>query len=150
MIAFKNLEEILETTIKWEQALKDFYDVAEIALKDRESKRVVTLLKEKLLENLSVLQNIDISKFGRTEWIRYASDYRKDELIPLELSRGSPPRKLLEKILEYEEKLKSFYQTISVKLIARDQKELFESLATYKEEQMLAVRRLLEDYDLVT
>jgi hypothetical protein len=147
MIAFKDLGEILEITIGWEKKLKDFYDVAEYAMASEESKEVIRLLREKLLEKLEILDNIDVAGFGRTEWVRYASDYRDDELIPIgKIRRGAAPYEIFAHLLDYEEKLKGIYAGIARNLISRSQKELFESLARFKEEQIEEVRHLMESH----
>ena len=39
MIAFKSLSEILKTMLRWENKLKDFFDVAEYALHNENSKK---------------------------------------------------------------------------------------------------------------
>ncbi len=149
MIAFKNLKDILNITIKWEQKLKDFYDVAEFALRNKESKKAVGLLKENLLRRLDVLKNINLDDFGKTGWIRYASDYREDELIPIhKISRDSNPKEIFLQILDYETKLKSFYSTIYSKLVAAKQKELFESLVNFKDEQIHEINNFMDTYVL--
>ena len=101
MISFKDLKEILSITIKWEGKLKDFYDVAEFALSNNESKKVISGLRNNLLKNLDVLKNIDFKNYGKTQWVRYASDYRDDELIPIrKVTRDSTPEEIFNQILE--------------------------------------------------
>jgi hypothetical protein len=147
MIAFKDLSEILKITIGWENKLKDFYDVAEFAMKNEESKKVIRLLREQLVEKLEILSGINVAGFGKTEWVRYASDYRDEDLIPVgTIGRQSTPREIYAHLLDYEAKLKGIYAGIAANLISRSQKELFESLAQFKEEQSDEVRRLMESY----
>ena len=113
MISFKDLKDILNLTINWEVKLKDFYDVAEFALSNEESKKVISGLRSNLTKNLDVLKNIDLKNYGKTEWVRYASDYRDDELIPIKkVSRDSAPEEIFSQILEYQTKLKDFYLMI--------------------------------------
>jgi hypothetical protein len=136
MIAFKDLKEILEITIRWENKLKDFYDVAEFAMKS-----------ERLVEKLGILSGVDLAGFGKTEWVRYAPAYREEELIPVgEMHRNATPQEIFTHLLDYEDKLKKTYAGIAANLISRSQKELFESLVQFKEEQSEEVRRLMESY----
>lgn len=147
MISFKDLKDILSITIKWEGKLKDFYDVAEFALSNEESKKAVSGLRSNLLKNLDVLKNIDLKNYGKTEWVRYASDYKDDELIPIrKVSRDSTPEEIFSQILEYQAKLKEFYSMIVSKLISVKQKELFESLAAFKDEQIFETKRFMESF----
>ena len=151
MLAFKNLQEIMELTIKWEMKLKDFYDVAEFALRSVESKRVIVLLRDNLLSRLDILKNINMKEFGKTEWIQYAPDFKDDELIPAKtLSRDADPKEIFQRILEYETKLKEFYKTISTKLVVAKQKELFESLALFKEEQVFEINKFMDSHSFDT
>lgn len=148
MISFKNLEDILNITIKWEIKLKDFYDVAEFALQNKESKKVVAVLRENLLKNLEVLKNINISSFGKMGWIRYAPDYKDEDLIPIQkISRESTPDEIFTQILEFEIKLKNFYSTILNKLVTIKQKELFESLAAFKDEQIFEINKFMDRFN---
>jgi hypothetical protein len=147
VISFKDLKDILIITIKWESKLKDFYDVAEFALSNEESKKVVSGLRSNLLKNLDVLNSIDLKNYGKTEWVRYASDYKDDELIPIKkVSRDSTPGEIFSQILEYQTKLKNFYSMIVSKLISVKQKELFESLAAFKDEQIFETKRFMERF----
>ena len=147
MIAFKNLKEILQLTVKWETKLKDFYDVAEFALRNKESKRVVVLLRENLLNRLDVLKRVDLDDYGKTEWIRYAPDYKDSELIPVQtISRDADPLVIFTQILEYEQKLREFYKTIHDKLVVAKQKDLFESLVKFKDEQIFEINSFMTNF----
>ena len=81
MIAFKELKDILKTSVVWEQKLKDFYDVAEFAMKNEESKKIISLLRGNLEEKLEILEKINPEKFGQTEWVQFAPDYKVEDLI---------------------------------------------------------------------
>jgi len=147
LIAFKNLKEILEITIRWEKSLKDFYDVAEFALRNNESKEVIALLRSNLIIRLEILKNINLDDYGKTGWVRYAPDYRDDTLIPIKsISRDAGPQEIFTQILEYEKKLKNFYQTISGKLVAIKQRELFDSLVQFKDEQIYEINKFMDSY----
>ena len=143
MIAFKNLSEILKTMLGWETKLKDFYDVAEYALQNEESKKTVQTLRERHGNKLEILKGVDLSSHGETEWVRYAPSYKESELIPVgKIRRDSEPEEIFEHLLDYETKLKSIYSSIANNLISRTQKELFESLVQFKEEQIDEIRHL--------
>ncbi len=144
MIAFKNLKDILDITIKWENKLKDFYDVSELALRNIESKEVVTTLRQNHVKNLEILKNINVSNYGKTEWVRYAPDYKEEELIPIrKITRDSNPEQIFTQILEYEIKLREFYSSILNNLVTRKQKELFDSLVKFKDEQIFGIKKLM-------
>ncbi len=145
MIAFKDLSEVLKITLAWEHKLRDFYDVAEIALSKDESKATVALLRERLLGKLEVLEQVDISKFGRTEWIRYAPDVKGADLIPVgRIRRDTSPAEIFAHLLDYESKLRTVYAGVADNLISRTQKELFQSLVLFKEEQIQEIQRLMD------
>ena len=136
MIAYKNLQEVLQRTVDWERKLNDLYDVAQIGVKNEESKKLVLFLKERQNANLEVLEGIDVKEYGPDEWIQFAGDYREKELIPnLEIHRDSTPDEIFGAILEYEEKLEKFYRMISEHVTSDSQRDLFESLKTFKEGQ---------------
>jgi hypothetical protein len=143
MIAFKSLSEILKTMLGWENKLKDFYDVAEYALQNEKSKKAVQTLRERHENKLEILQRVDPASHGKTEWVRYAPSYKEEELIPIgKIHRDAEPEEIFEHLLDYEEKLKNVYASIATSLITRSQKELFESLVLFKEEQIEEIRHL--------
>ena len=143
MIAFKSLNEILQTMIGWENKLKDFYDVAEYALRSEESKKTVRTLRERHKNKLEILRDVDPASYGKTEWIRYAPSYKEQDLIPIgKIHRDAEPQQIFEHLLDYEGKLQNIYSSIATNLISRNQKELFESLVLFKEEQIEEIRHL--------
>ncbi len=147
MIAFKNLKDILRITLDWERSLKDFYDVAEFALRNEDAKKAVRMLREELLEKLEILKGIKVESFGKSAWIRFALDYKIEDLIPKDkIRRGAEAREIFTHLVSYEEKLANIYSRIAETLVPQGQKELFESLARFKEEQIAEVRRLQENY----
>ena len=149
MIAFQELKAVLKTSVVWEKKLKDFYDVAEYAVKSEDSKKVITLLRGNLVEKLEILDDIKLDKYGKTEWIQFAPDFKDEDFIPTQrISRDSTPREIINQILECEKQLKSFYASIHSNLIIRSQKELFESLVTFKDNQISEIKNLLNRDDL--
>ncbi|UCF99996.1 MAG: hypothetical protein JSV89_10770 [Spirochaetaceae bacterium] len=145
MIAFKSLSEILKTTVRWEDKLKDFYDVAEYALKNEKSKITVQMLRDKHVDKLEILKRVDPLRYGKTEWVRYAPSYRDADLIPVgKIRRDAEPGEIFEHLVDFESKLKNIYSSIADNLVSREQKELFESLVLFKEEQIEEIRHLRE------
>jgi hypothetical protein len=149
MLAFKDLKAILKTSVVWEKKLKDFYDVAEFAVQSRESKRVIGLLRDNLVDKLKILEDINLDRYGQTEWVQFAPDYKEEDLIPIhKISRESTPKEIITEILESEKRLKSFYATIHGNLITRNQKDLFDSIVTFKDNQISEIENLLKRDDL--
>ncbi len=148
MIAFKELKAVLKTSVVWEKKLKDFYDVAEYAVKSEDSKKVISLLRGNLVEKLEILDDIKLDKYGKTEWIQFAPDFKEDIIPTQRINRDSTPREIINQILECEMQLKSFYASIHSNLIIRSQKELFDSLVTFKDNQISEIKNLLNRDDL--
>ncbi len=147
---FRDLQEILKLIVGWEKELKDLYDVAEVALRDERSKKLVSLLRDRVVKNLQVLVAVNLATYGDTAWVRYSSELRTDDLIPkTKLRKDSPPREILEHILECEEKLREFYTTIRDLLASPRQEELFDSLVTFKTGQIIEIKNSMESYDLI-
>lgn len=145
MVVFQDLNSLLEIIIKWENKLKDFYDVAEIALKSKESKNVIVVLRENHVNNLQIIKDIHVEDYGKNEIIRNVPDYHDKELIPIgKIKRYSTPKDIVKYILEYEEKLREFYASISENIITRNQKELFDSLVIFKGRQIFEIKQLME------
>lgn len=145
MIAFKSLSEVLEKTTSWERKLLDFYDVAEVAMKRSESKRAISLLREKLAEKLEVLAKVRPNQYGTDAWIRYLGDYEEADLLAVaSITRDSSPSEILAHLERYESMLGSFYRDVASRITARNQKELFESLALFKSEQVEELRRAVK------
>ena len=145
MVSFKDLKTLLEIIIDWENKLTDFYDVAEIALREKESKKILAFLRENHVTNLKIIKDINLEEYGKDEWIKYAPDYRVKDLIPIgKIKRDSSPKEIFKNILEYEEKIKAFYSSISEKIISREAKELFDSLVKLKNRQIFELRSFLE------
>ena len=100
-------------------------------------------LRERHLNKLEILRGVDPSSHGKTEWVRYAPSYKEADLIPVgKIRRESEPEEIFEHLLDYESKLKSIYSSIANNLISRSQKELFDSLVLFKEEQIEEIRHL--------
>ena len=141
MLAFRNLEDIVGKAIGWETALKGFYEVAEVAMRNPESKKLVVVLGEKLAERLRILKELDVKKFGSVEWVRFVSVYRDDEIVPkTAITRDSTPEEIFGVMLGVDEKLQRFYAELAGNLVSRSQKELFQSLALFKSEQIESIK----------
>jgi rubrerythrin len=144
---YEDLQDILRRAVGWEKELKDLYDVAEIALRDEKSKKIVALLRDRLVKNLQVLESVNVERYGKTEWVRYTLDFRTDEIVPkTKLKKDSPPKEIFERILESEEKLRDFYSTIRDMLVSSAQQELFTSLVTFKTGQIIEIKDYMDSY----
>jgi hypothetical protein len=144
MIAYKELQDVLRITVDWEKKLNDLYDVAEFGVKKSESKEAIYFLKEKQLSNIEILSNIKVENYGPTEWVKFAFDYKENELIPAkDINKESSASEIFDYILEYEEKLRSFYDTITGKVVSERQKDLFGSLVRFKEDQINRIRNYM-------
>ena len=82
MASYTDLKELIAKATSWEKQLKDLYDVAELGLQDTESKKLASVLRDKLVRKLEVLEHIDTDKFGKTEWMKFAPDYKDEDIIP--------------------------------------------------------------------
>ena len=76
MPAYKELQDILGATLKWEQNMLDLYEVAEIGIKDKDAKNAIAFLKDNHVSHLDVLKNIDVKNYGPTEWVKFSFNYR--------------------------------------------------------------------------
>ncbi len=147
---YEELQDVLNRAIGWEKELKDLYDVAEIALRDERSRRLVGILRDRLVKNLEVLGSVDVERYGKTEWVRYSFDFRTDDIVPkTRLKKDSPPKEVFERILESEEKLRDFYATIRDMLISSGQQELFSSLVTFKTGQIIEIKDYMDTYNFM-
>lgn len=144
MIAYKSLQEVLDRTVIWEKKLNDLYDVAQIGIKNEESKKLMSFLKERQDANLEVLEGLDVKQYGPGEWLKFSGDYRDDELIPSkEFHRDSTPDEILSHILKYEEKLMGFYAAVADHVASEAQHDLFDSLKRFKEEQTNRIKNFV-------
>ena len=147
MIVLKDIKEIQKIIIEWEDKLKDFYDVAEIALRSKESKEVIALLRNNHITNLNVIKDTRIEDYGKAEWVRSAPDNIDKDLIPIKtITRESTPKEIFNQILKYEEKLKEFYSSISEIIFSRNHKELFTNLSAFKVRQISEIKRFMKSY----
>jgi len=143
MIAFRNVAEILAKSLDWERKLKDLYDVAEIALRNEESRKTVAVLRDSLQKKLEVLRGVKPEAHGNAEWVRYAGDFNEEDLISKQsITRDSSPDEIMAHIVTYQKHLQDFYSRIAEALVSRNQKDLFESLALFKAEQIEEVGRI--------
>ncbi len=143
MLAFKNLKDILKVSVNWEKKLKDLYDVAEFGLSNQKSKEIIIELNKRHVNKLEIMQNLDVEKYGLNEWVRYASTYREDEIIPKhEIKRDSKPEEIFSVLVECMSKIKEVYSSIATILITEKQKELFSSLVQFKENQIKEIINL--------
>jgi hypothetical protein len=141
MLAYRNVGDIAAKAIEWETALKGFYEVAEVALRNPGSRKLVGMLREELLERLRVLKELDVKKFGGVEWVKFPPAMAEDEIVPkVTITRNSPPEEVFGVIVGVDERLERFYTGLASNLVSRAQKELFQSLALFKAEQIESIK----------
>lgn len=145
MLAFKELQDILQITIKWEEKIKELYDVAEYGLKVNEAKKILSFLKENHNSRLDVLKGLKVKDYGPTEWVKFSADYKTNDLIPAKIIRkDSTAEEICLVILDYESKIRDFYEKIAANLKTASQKELFESLIKFKDDQIVRIKNFKE------
>ena len=146
MASYTDLKELITKATLWEKQLKDLYDVAELGLQDKESKKLASLLRDKLVQKLEVLEHIDVDKFGKTEWMKFAPDYREEDIIPRKaITKDSSPQEVLNQLLTFEQRMKDFYVKIFDALNNESHKDLLNSLVTFKDEQVNELHRFIKN-----
>ncbi len=147
MLAYKELDDVLKLTIKWEEELKDLYDVALYGIRDTKSKELISFLHKKQTSNLEILEKLDIRDYGPVEWLKFAADYHIEDLIPAhDLTKDSRAEDIFQKINLYESKLKDFYIEIADLLVSERQQELFTSLSVFKNSQIEALSNFMKHH----
>lgn len=147
MYVFKDLQSLLDVSVKWEKELKDLYDVAELGVKHPKSKELISFLLGKQTRILEVLTDIDVEKFGEDEFVKYAPENHTEKLIPVhELNKNSEPDEIIRLIKQYESKLRTYYGDIADHLMSEGQKELFQSLVTLKDVQLEALDNFIREH----
>jgi rubrerythrin len=145
MKTFRDLDQIFKMTVKWEQEIKDLYDIAAYGVKNEQSKELVNFLKKNQQTHMKILNNLNLKDYGSVEWVQFAKDsHVKDEIPVHAISKNTPPLEIFENVIKYEEKLKKFYAKIAGALASESQTELFESLAQFKENQVEYIRNFIK------
>lgn len=147
MYVFKDLQSLLDVSVKWERELKDLYDVAHLGVKHKKSKELIDFLLNKQVRILDVLSHINVEDYGEDEFVKYAPENHTEKLIPIhELNKKSEPYEIIQFIKQYEDKLQGYYRDIADHLISEGQKELFQSLVTLKEVQLEALDNFIREH----
>jgi hypothetical protein len=147
MLAYKELQDILTSTLQWEQAMLELYQVAELGVKNEDAAKTITYLMENHTAQMEVLKNIRIENYGPTEWVKFSADLHEDDIVPKKtIRRDSTSQEICSAILEYENNLKSFYQMVTDHLNTEQQKELFQSLVLFKENQIERIQNCLKKH----
>lgn len=147
MLIYHDLKELLEILITWEHKLTVFYDAAETEMQDMSCGDILEILKKNHEKNLLIMCDIHIEDYGKDEWIQWAPDYDLKHLLQLDLQANSCAiGDIIDCIMEFEEKMKAFYGSIAEKITTREEKELFESLVTFKDKQIYEIKRIMEIY----
>ena len=144
---YHDLKELLEILITWEQKLTDFYNAAETEMKDMSCSDILVILRKNHEKNLRIISDILIEDYGKEKWIQWAPDYDLKHLLQFDLQANQcAVGEIINCIMEFEEKMKAFYSSIAEKITTRKEKELFESLVTFKEMQIYEIKRIMEIY----
>ena len=147
MISFKKLEDILATTVEWEHQMKDLYDVAELGLKTKEAKELLSFLQENHKKNLDIIKNVRVKDYGPNEWVKFTADFSVLQQIPKhQITKKSTAKEIFNKVRSYEESLQSFYQRVSEHTVSESQRELFASLALMKNNQLSSISNFIDSY----
>lgn len=147
MFAFKDLQSLLDISVKWEKELKDLYDVAELGIKSGKSRELVQFLLGKQTKILDILTDLDVNKYGGDEFVKYTPEDHTEKLIPHhEIKRDSEPDEIIRLIKNYEDKLRGYYRDIADNLVSENQKELFQSLVTLKDVQLEALNNFIREH----
>ncbi len=148
-MAYNNLKDILSRSALWEQELKDLLDVSAMALRDEQCKKILRFLADDLAKNLSVIKNINPDEFDSAEWVKFPDRYQTGELVPKKaLSREAGKEDVFKLILEYEEKLRDFYDGIERTATYAGHKNLFHSLYQFKVRQIIEIKKFIRDCNL--
>ncbi len=145
MKTFRDLDQIFKMTVKWEQEIKDLYDIAAFGVKNEQSKELVNFLKKNQNAHMEILNNLNLKDYGSIEYVQFSFGLHVADEIPVhKISKDSPPLEIFENVLKYEEKVKDFYAKVAVELVSESQTELFESLAQFKENQVEYIRNFIK------
>ena len=147
MYFFKDLQSLLDVSVKWEKELKDLYDVAALGVKHSKSKELIQFLLSKQTKILEVLVNIDVHKYGKDEFVQFTPEDHTENLIPQhEFKKTSEPDQIIKLIKTYESRLKGYYSDIADHLVSENQKDLFLSLVTLKNAQLEALDNFIREH----
>ena len=146
---YNDLKDILAKSTAWEQELRDLLDVTALALRDEKCKNIAQFLKDDLEKNLAVIKRINPADFGSSEWIKFPDEYKTEDLVPKKsLTRESTKEEVCKIILEYEEKLRDFYDSLRQTAAFSGHKDLFHSLYQFKIRQIIEIKKFIRDCDL--
>jgi hypothetical protein len=148
-MAYNDLKDILSRSTLWEQELKDLMDVTVLALRDEQCKKILQFLTDDLDKNLAVIKKINPGEFNGAEWIKFPDRYQTEDLVPKKaLSRDATKEEIFKLILEYEEKLRDFYDSIQHTAAYAGHKDLFHSLYQFKIRQIIEIKKFIRDCNL--
>lgn len=147
MISFKKLKDILATSVEWEQQMESLYEVAEIGLKEKEAKELLSFLMKNHKRNLNIIKNLDVNDYGPDEWVKFTADFSVLSQIPHHQITGeSTAEEIFARVKSYEDSLQSFYKRVSEHTVSGNQTELFESLALMKNIQLDSIKDFMNTF----
>lgn len=145
MPAFKDLTELIETVIDWEDTLTGYYDRTLESTVHTGCRDLLNLLRARHLEHVAMLRDLDVTAFGPDEWVLCIPDTHPPELLEQAMSASdAAPREMVERIVTFEQQVQEFYRCIAGLVATRDERELFESLARTKDRNLFEIRSCLE------
>ncbi len=145
MKTFRDLDQIFKMTVKWEQEIKDLYDIAAYGVKNEQSKELVNFLKKNQNAHMEILNNLNLKDYGSIEYVQFSFGLHVAEEIPVHtITKDTPPLEIFKNVLKYEKKVKDFYTKVAVELVSENQTELFDSLAQFKENQIEYINNFIK------
>ncbi len=72
MKTFRDLDQIFKMTVKWEQEIKDLYDIAAYGVKNEKSKDLVTFIKKNQKAHMEILNNLNLKDYGSIEYVQFS------------------------------------------------------------------------------
>jgi len=146
MGTFQDLKELMQQIIAIENRFTEFYDGALNVVTDTHCRQVLELLREKHVCNLRILRDINIDEYGFDEWTRNIPGHLLEEFtLPTPFTGASSMHDMAQIILAFEWKMKDLYSSIADEIVSRDEKELFDSLARFKEKQIHDIHRCISE-----
>ncbi len=145
MSPYKSLKELLKKVIELEEKFSEFYDAALKTIEDEYCRQTLKILNEQHIKNLDIIKGIEIDNYGYNEWIQITPDLNIMDLPSKEkISDKTTTEEIAEVILDFEQKMKQIYSSISKEINDMGDKELFDSLVLFKDKQIYEIKRCIE------
>ncbi len=147
MAVFSDLKSLMAKAVTWENRLTEFYEQAEALAEFAGCKHVIAMLKEKHEQNLNIINGVNVEDFGRDEWVRGADDIDLDDILSFrDITPDTLGCDVARHIIDFETRFRDFYRSLADEIVTAEEKELFASLAIFKEKQIFEIKRCLENH----